>query len=177
MITTFGNMKKIGILIDDGYHDLEFWIPYYRLKEENIEFDILAWEDRAYKGQFAIDSVKPTKLLSQPLDDYGLIFSPGAKSPENLLKNPGTVPLVREMYEGGTTFATICHSPLLLAEAGLIKGMKIAGHPTIKPIIEKAGATYVDLPIVKSSEQLISGRTHFDLNIFMPELLREIRSL
>jgi protease I len=170
-------MKKIGIMIDDGYHDLEFWIPYYRLKEEKIEFDILAWEDRAYKGQFSIDSVKPTKLLSLPLDKYDIIFSPGAKSPENLLKNPGTVPLVKEMYESGTKFATICHSPLLLAEAGLIDGMKIAGHPTIKPQIEKAGATYLDLPLVKSSEQLISARTHFDLNIFMPEFLREIRSL
>ena len=38
-------MKKVGIMIDDGFHDLELWLPYYRFKEEGVDFDILGWEN------------------------------------------------------------------------------------------------------------------------------------
>ncbi|EQD25803.1 intracellular protease, PfpI family, partial [mine drainage metagenome] len=90
-------MKKIAIMLDDGYHDLELWIPYYRFKEEGIKFDILTWEDREYKGSFGIDSIKPDKLLGvTALSQYDLIYMPGAKSPVNLLKHPETVGQVKD---------------------------------------------------------------------------------
>lgn len=31
-------------MLDDGYHDLKLLVPYYTLKEEETEFDILRWE-------------------------------------------------------------------------------------------------------------------------------------
>lgn len=170
-------MKKIAIMLDDGYHDLELWVPYYRLKEEGVNFDILAWENRAYKGQFSIDSISPTRLLSDTLENYGLVFFPGAKSPENLLRNTESVKIVRKMHDQGTHLATICHSPLLLGEAGLLGGKNVTGHSSIKPAMERLGANYVDSPVVRSSDNILTGRTHFDLAIFMPEFMRVIRSL
>ena len=104
-------MKKVGIMIDDGFHDLELWLPYYRFKEEGVDFDILGWENRDYKGVYGLDSIRPTQLLGDGKTDYDLIYIPGAKSPENLLKHPGTVDLIKTMSSGGTSFATICHSP------------------------------------------------------------------
>ncbi|MEM0288145.1 MAG: DJ-1/PfpI family protein [Nitrososphaerota archaeon] len=169
--------KKVAIVLDDGFHDLELWIPYYRLKEEKIEFDILAWQNRAYKGEFGIDSVLPTRLLSEPLEDYCLAFFPGARSPENLLKNSESAKIVRRMYDRGTHLATICHSPLLLGEAGLLKGKSVTGHFSIRQAIEKFGANYVDAPVVKSSDNIFTGRTHLDMAQFMPNLMKEILSL
>ncbi len=170
-------MSKIGIIIDDGYHDLELWVPYYRLKEEKVPFDVLAWENRSYKGMFGVDSISPTALLSDFNQKYDLVFFPGAKSPTNLLKNPGTIDVVKKLYRDGTYFATICHSPLLLAEAGLLNGRKITGHASIKPEMESAGATYMDLPVVRTSDHILSGRTHFDLDVFMPEFMKLVKSL
>jgi protease I len=170
-------MKKVAIMLDEGYHDLELWVPYYRLREEKIDFDILAWENRPYKGQFGIDSILPTKLLSNSLDGYGLVFFPGAKSPENLLKHPKTVGIIEKMFKEGTYFATICHSPLLLAEAGLLSGKEVTGHSSIKSAVEKAGATYVDSPVIKASDRILTGRTHFDLDVFMPELVNLARTI
>lgn len=170
-------MKKVAIMLDEGYHDLELWIPYYRLWEEKINFDILTWENRPYKGQFGIDSISPTKLLSAPLEDYGLVFFPGAKSPENLLKNPESAKIVRKMHDQGTHLSTICHSPLLLGEAGLLEGKNVTGHSSIKPAMESYGAKYVDSPVVRSSDSILTGRTHFDLALFMPELMKVVRSL
>ncbi|MEM3185193.1 MAG: hypothetical protein QXQ39_00745 [Conexivisphaerales archaeon] len=43
-------MKKVGIIIDEGYRDLEMWIPYYRFLEEGIDFENLTWENREYRG-------------------------------------------------------------------------------------------------------------------------------
>ena len=170
-------MKKVAIMLDEGYHDLELWVPYYRLKEEKIEFEILAWESRPYKGQFGVDPVTPTKLLSDSNGKYDLVFFPGAKSPENLLKNPETVDIIEKMAGEGTYFATMCHSPLLLGKAGLLEGKEVTGHPSIKSEVEKAGATFVDLPVVKASDRILTGRTHYDLDSFMPEFVKLLRSL
>jgi protease I len=169
-------MKKVAIMLDEGFHDLELWVPYYRLREEKIDFDILAWQNRPYKGQFGIDQITPTRLLSDIPLRYDFVFFPGAKSPENLLRNHRTVDIVRKMSDEGTFFATICHSPLLLAEAGLLKGMRVTGHPTIRSEVENAGAIFVDSPVIRSSETIITARTHFDLSEFMPEFIKVIKS-
>lgn len=165
-------MKKIGVMIDDGFHDLEFRIPYYRFKEEGINFDILAFENRDYKGVYGIDSVKPTQLLSHIETKYDLIYIPGAKSPNNLLKNPETVAIIKDMSAKGSSFATICHGPLLLAEAGLLYSKEITGHPSIKEEIELKGAKYVDLPYVRSSKNILSGKTHLHIDQMMRGILR-----
>lgn len=34
--------KSIGILVGPGYEDLEFWVPYMRLKEEGAEVKVIA---------------------------------------------------------------------------------------------------------------------------------------
>ncbi|MCL4349978.1 MAG: DJ-1/PfpI family protein [Candidatus Thermoplasmatota archaeon] len=168
-------MKKVAIMLDEGYHDLELWVPYYRMKEEKIGFDILAWENRPYKGEFGVDLATPTKLLSDSIGRYDLVFFPGAKSPENLLKNPKTMDIIEKMAGEGTYFATMCHSPLLLAQAGLLKGREVTGHPSIKTEVEKAGATFVDTPVVHTSDTILTGRTHYDLASFMPELVKLLR--
>ncbi len=79
-------MKKVGIMIDYGYHDLELWIPYYRFLEKHIDFEVIAWENREYRGIFGVDPAKPTRVLSEsePLDDIELLYLPGAKSPRTL---------------------------------------------------------------------------------------------
>jgi protease I len=169
-------VKKAAIMLDDGYHDLELWVPYYRLREEKINFDILAWQNRLYKGEFGIDQITPTRLLSDTPLKYDFVFFPGAKSPGNLLRNPKTVDIVKKMSDEGTFFATICHSPLLLAEAGLLKGKRITGHPSIRSEVENAGAIFVDSPVIRSSETIITARTHFDLSEFMPEFINIIKS-
>jgi protease I len=168
-------MKKLGIVIDNGFHDLELWIPYYRFREENIPFDVLAYENRDYKGVYGVDSIKPTRLLGEIDSGYDLVYLPGANSPENLLKHPETVGIIRKMSSSGTSFATICHGPLLLAEAGLLKGLEVTGHPSIKTEMEKNGASYVDRPYVRSSDKIMCGRTHFEIDHLIPEMLRFIR--
>jgi len=167
--------RKVGIMIDDGYHDLELWIPYYRFLEEEINFEILAWENREYKGMFGVDPARPTRLLSESLEDIDLIYMPGAKSPTNLLKNKNTIPLVSELYKNGTEMATICHSPLILAEAGLITGEKIAGHPSIREELREHGVTLVSDPFFISGN-VISGKTHYQMNEFLPELIKIIKN-
>ena len=175
IMTDGGFTKKVGIMIDDGFHDLELWIPYYRFKEEKINFDVMAFEDREYKGVYGLDGVKPTQLLGSIDTKYDLVYIPGANSPGNLIKRPETAEIIKNMSSEGSTFATICHAPLLLAEAGLLDGKEITGHPSIKGEIESRGAKYVYLPYIRSSRNIMSGKTHFQIDHLIPEMLRFIR--
>ncbi|MCL5068391.1 MAG: DJ-1/PfpI family protein [Thaumarchaeota archaeon] len=163
-------MKKVGLMIDDGFHDLEFWIPYYRFLEEGVKFEILTWENREYKGQFNVDPVRPTRLLNQPIDDIDLITRGTRNDEANLMKNPRTVPLIYDFYNSECYLATICHSPLILGKAGLIAGRKITGHPSIAEELKECGATLSPDPYV-IDERILSGKTHFQMNEFLPKLM------
>lgn len=167
-------MRKLGIMIDDGFHDLELWVPYYRFREERIPFDVLAFENREYKGVYGVDSIKPTRLLGETGPGLDLVYLPGADSPGNLLKHPEIVGIIRRMSSSGTSFATICHGPLPLAEAGLLKGLEVTGHPSIKTEMERNGASYVDRAYVRSSGKIMCGRTHFQIDQLIPEMLKFI---
>ena len=82
-------MKKVEIMIDDGYHDLELWIPYYRFLEEKIAFEILAWENREYNGAFKVDPIKPTRLLLQLVDGIDKIIPARCKIPNKSYEKQG----------------------------------------------------------------------------------------
>jgi protease I len=34
--------KTVGILVGPGYEDLEFWVPYMRMKEEGAEVKVIS---------------------------------------------------------------------------------------------------------------------------------------
>src|SRR2546427_6531969 len=39
--------RKVVVLAEDGYEDLELWVPYYRLVEERAEVGLAGYEKRA----------------------------------------------------------------------------------------------------------------------------------
>jgi len=42
---------KIAILLDDGFEDLEFFYPYFRVQEDNFEPVVLGVEPKLAKGK------------------------------------------------------------------------------------------------------------------------------
>ncbi|MFS8639681.1 MAG: DJ-1/PfpI family protein, partial [Symbiobacteriaceae bacterium] len=44
--------KRVAILVDDLYEDLELWYPYYRLLEAGHQVDLVGHEkDRVYNSK------------------------------------------------------------------------------------------------------------------------------
>ncbi len=90
------------------------------------------------------------------------------------MKNSKTLPLIKDLYSNGIKIATICHSPLILAKAGLITGEKITGHPSIANELARYNVELAEDSFIVN-KRIISGKTHYQMHEFLPQLLKIIK--
>lgn len=162
--------KKVALLVENLYEDLEFWYPYYRLKEEGAEITVIGTGSSSlYKGKHGLEA-KPDITADQA--DPGVfdaVVIPGGYAPDYMRRYPALLNLVKEMHSQGKVVAAICHAGWVLASAGLAKGLTMTCFSSIREDMINAGAKYVDEPVVRD-RNVITSRFPADL----PDFCREI---
>src|SRR3989338_10974745 len=101
--------KKIAVLVEDQYQDLEVWYPILRLREEGAKVITVGTGAKIYKSKhgypveadFSAEEINPKQL-------DGLII-PGGWAPDFLRRYPAVIKLVRELDRQGKLVASICH--------------------------------------------------------------------
>lgn len=74
--------KKIAILVEDLYEDLELWYPYYRLLEEGAEVKIIGPEAKVYKSKHGYPAVADLSAAEAKAGDFQGIVVPGGYAPD-----------------------------------------------------------------------------------------------
>lgn len=166
--------KKIVILVETLYNDLEFWYPYYRLKEEGAEVCVVGPEAGGrYKGKDGI-TVKADKGMNGiKTGDYDGLVIPGGYAPDHMRRHPAMVGMVRDFHEAGKTVAAICHAGWMLASADILRGRKATSFFAIKDDLVHAGAEFIDQEVVVDGN-LITSRTPDDLPAFMKAIIKNL---
>jgi protease I len=163
--------KTAVILVEHMFNDLEFWYPYYRLKEAGVKVmkagSGSAWD---YVGQYGTSvCVEFSAEQISPADVDALII-PGGYAPDHMRRHPSMVKLVRKVFQGGKVVAAICHAGWLLASADILKGRTATSFFSIKDDMVHAGAKWVDQE-VSVDGNLITSRRPDDLPAFMKAVL------
>lgn len=157
--------KKIAMFVEDIYEDLEFWYPYYRMKEEGAKVTIIGSKKDAYTGKNGI-TVKANALIEEvKKDDYAALIIPGGYAPDHMRRTPAMVAFVKQMHLEGKVIAAICHAGWLLTSAGIVEGRKMTSFFSIKDDMVNAGAEWVDEEVVRT-DNLITSRQPGDLPAF-----------
>lgn len=157
--------KKIAMFVEDIYEDLEFWYPYYRMKEEGAKVTIIGSKKDAYTGKNGI-TVKANALIEEvKRDDYAALIIPGGYAPDHMRRTPAMVAFVKQMHLEGKVIAAICHAGWLLTSAGIVEGRKMTSFFSIKDDMVNAGAEWVDEEVVRT-DNLITSRQPGDLPAF-----------
>ncbi|MEJ2012225.1 MAG: type 1 glutamine amidotransferase [Anaerolineales bacterium] len=164
--------KKVVFLVEKGFEDLEFWVPYMRLVEEGAEIVV------AGKGAGRMVPSKSGGLQAEieadaaelnPADYAGIVI-PGGWAPDRMRREAGILELVRALDEAGKVVAMICHAGLVGISAGIVSGHRATGSKGIKDDLENAGATWVDESAFRDGNQ-IWGRVVADIPDFCRELI------
>ena len=166
--------KKVVILIENNYQDLEFWVPYYRLKEEGVEVTVVgSGSSRTYTSKYGypIDVDKEAKEIDP--SKYDGVVIPGGYAPDLMRRYPDMVRIVREAHQKGKVISAICHAGWMLVSAGILKGKKATGFFAIKDDLVNAGAHYVDEEVVRDGN-LITSRKPDDLPAFCRETIEAL---
>ncbi|MBO8183403.1 MAG: type 1 glutamine amidotransferase [Archaeoglobus sp.] len=162
---------KALFLLENDFEDLEFFYPYYRLKEEGIEV-VVASSDRETKIGKHGYTITPDLIYSEVIpEEYAALVIPGGKSPERVRVNEEAVEIVRKFAD--KVIAAICHGPQLLISAGLVEGRKLTSWIGIRDDVKAAGGIYEDREVVIDGK-IITSRMPDDLPAFCREILKKL---
>ncbi len=164
--------KRVAILLESGFEDSEFQVPYTALQKAGASTIIIGSRmNEEYQGKQGKVSVKPDATAAEVRsEDFDAIFVPGGAAPDKIRCNPQAVRLIIDGMAQGLPIAAICHGPQVLIDADVLRGKQATGYKAIRKDIQNAGATYINEPVVVDGH-LITARQPSDLPMFTVRLL------
>lgn len=169
--------KKIAILTDNGFEEVELTSPKEALEEAGATVHIVSMQKGEVKAwnhdHWSITLPVDVALDAANSDDYdGLLIPGGVINPDSMRAKKEYVGFAQEFLEGGKPVAAICHGPQLLIETGLLQGREMTSYPSIKTDITNAGASWYDKEVVVDNG-LVTSRSPEDLPVFNKKMIEE----
>jgi protease I len=160
------NGRKIVVLAEDGYEDLELWVPYYRLIEEGAEVLLAGHEKRIYSSKHSYPCEADVAADGLKAKDFDAVVIPGGVAgPDRMRRHKEIVAFVRSMNEARKVVAAICHAAWVPISAGIVKGRRMTSYASVRDDCINAGADWVDKECVVDGN-LITSRSPDDLPAF-----------
>jgi protease I len=166
--------RRVLIVSDNDYEDLELWYPKLRLIEAGAHVTVAAPEaDKAFRGKHGYPCRSDAAIADMEVDDFHALVLPGGFAPDKLRRDPKLLALVRQFQEAGKLIAAICHGGWIAISAGVYRGVRVTGSPGIKDDLVNAGAIWEDAAVVVDRNH-VSSRKPDDLPQFCQAILEEL---
>ncbi len=164
--------KKIAVLAEDNYENLEAWYPILRLREAGVEVDVIGRD----KGCEVCQSKEgyPLKIdhKAGEIDpaEYDGVIVPGGYAPDKLRRCASVLKLVQYQAQNKGLVAAICHGGWVLVSANVLKDKTVTSTSAIRDDMVNAGAHWTDEEVVQDNN-FITSRHPGDLPAFMKTIL------
>jgi len=166
--------KRIAILAENMYQEMELWVPYYRLREEGADVKVIgAGGAKSYTSKHGYPVNVDAQAEQVKAVEFDAVIVPGGYAPDMMRRHPAMVALVREAAQQGKVVAAICHAGWMLASAGVLKGKRATSFFAIKDDMVNAGATWIDQEVVVDGN-LITSRKPDDIPAFCREIVKAL---
>jgi protease I len=158
--------KRIAILVDILYQEMEVWYPLYRLREASAEVvTVGAKAGEKYNSKLGYPVQCDRSYSEVAASQFDGVVVPGGYAPDHIRRYASANHFVREMDAQGKLVAAICHGPWVLCSAGMLKGRRATCYTAIKDDVVNAGAKYIDAEVVVD-RNLVTSRKPDDLPAF-----------
>jgi protease I len=170
--------KKVAILTDNGFEEVELTIPKQALEEAGVithivsaqEGKVKAWDHDHWSIELPVDKALQD---ANPEDYDGLLIPGGVINPDQMRGQKEYVAFAQHFIEQGKPLFAICHGPQLLIETGMISTRTLTSYPSIKTDLINAGALWIDKEVVVDNG-LVTSRSPKDLEAFNKKVLEEL---
>jgi protease I len=169
--------KKVAILVEDGFEQVELTEPKKALEEAGALPQIVSpkkgkvkgWKHIEWGDEFPVD----VSLENANPDDFDALVLPGGvMNPDKLRRNDKALQFVKAFFDSKKPVAAICHGPWTLIDAGVVKGCKLTSYESIQMDLKNAGAKWVDEEVVVDNG-LVTSRKPDDLPAFNRKMIEE----
>ena len=169
--------KKVAILVDEGFEQVELIKPRKALDKIGAQTQVVSpqegevrgWNMKKWGKSIAVDV--PLESADPSAFD-ALLLPGGVMNPDKLRMNPKAVEFVKHFVDAGKPIAAICHGPWTLIEAGAVSGRTLTSWPSLKTDIRNAGGTWVDEEVV-TDRGIVTSRKPDDIRAFNKKMIEE----
>jgi protease I len=163
--------KRVAVLVEQMFQEMELWVPVYRLREAGAEVRIVGPEaDKEYKSKLGYPARSDTAADTVNGAEFDAVIVPGGYAPDYMRRHKAMVKLVKDAAAAGKVVAAICHGGWMLVSADVLRGRKATCFFAIADDVKNAGAKYVDEAVVVDG-RLITSRVPDDLPAFMAAIV------
>jgi len=169
------NGKRVAVLVEQLYQEMEVWYPVYRLREAGCVVELVGPEaGKTYTSKLGYPAKATLSAKDAKGDDFAALVIPGGFSPDYIRRSADLLRLVREVYAAGKPVAAICHGPWVLCSTTALKGRRVTCFHSIKDDVTNAGGVYVDEEVCIDGN-VITSRTPEDLPAFVVAIIELMR--
>ena len=166
--------KRIAIMLDQEYQELEVWYPYYRLREEGADVTLVAPRaQETYPSKLGYPCVSDAAAGAVSGGDFHAVIVPGGWCPDFMRRDEAMIRFIRQCVEAGIVLAAICHGGWMLCCTGALRGRRATSFVAIKHDMINAGCEWLDEECVVDGN-LITARKPDDLPAFCRAIIDKL---
>ena len=166
--------KKIAILLDQQYQELEVWYPYYRFREEGALVCLVAPKaGETYPSKLGYPCVSDVSVRDVKGTDFDAVVVPGGWAPDYMRRDDGMIRFIQQCAQAGIVLAAICHGGWMLCCTDVLRGRRATSFVAIRHDMMNAGAKWVDEECVVDGN-VITARKPDDLPAFCKAIIERL---
>ena len=149
---------KTAVLIvgRENFHDMELFETMRILGSAGVQTVIASSQTGVIRGMLGGVAEARIVLNQLRIDDYDAIVFIGGLGARQYFDNPAALDIARAAAAKGKVLAAISIAPTILANAGVLRGVRATSFPSEQAALQQAGAIYTNTP-VERDRQIITA--------------------
>jgi 4-methyl-5(b-hydroxyethyl)-thiazole monophosphate biosynthesis len=139
-------MPTVLAILAEGFEEIEAVTPIDLLRRAGAEVILATLDDGIHvSGRSGITLHADTTLAAVEAKDFDCVFLPGGPGVKNLRADARVRSLLLRHHAADRWIAAICAAPVVLHDAGLLKGRRYTAHFSVAP----------ELPDLRAGERVV----------------------
>jgi protease I len=165
--------KNVVLIAAENFRDEELFDTRQVLEAQGINVTIASTKTGLIRGTFKGEAQADILIADINVDDYDAVVFIGGIGAQKLYRDKAALNVVRRAVYGKKVVAAICIAPTILANAGVLKDVKVTSFPSEKKTLIQAGAKYQNTPLQKDGN-IITANGPPASKIFADMIFRSI---
>ena len=164
--------KIVMIIAHEGFRDEELFEPKEIFENNGYKVTVASTDLSDATGKLGEKAKVHMLVKNINVDDFDAIVFVGGPGASKYFDDPVAIQLAKDAYKQDKVVAAICIAPNILANAGLLKGIKATCWDSSN--LKKKGADYTGNPVERSG-RIITGKNPGAAHKFAETILSALK--
>ncbi|MBI5071614.1 DJ-1/PfpI family protein [Candidatus Falkowbacteria bacterium] len=140
-------MKVLMVIAQKDFRDEEFFEPREVFIKNGTEVKVASQKLTEARGRLGGTTIPDVTIGEAEAQDFAAVIFVGGPGAAVYLNDSAAHKLARDFYAAGKIVAAICLGPSILANAGLLRGVRATCTPSEQENLKMRGAEYTGAPV------------------------------